>query len=111
MRNRLLGAAVACFAITSGYFVLAKPPASVEWSAPAPAAATIQGDESMSGMMSDNMGMSAGMAGHGAMPMPTGGLTKAQSDFFEGKVRPILIANCYKCHSDEQHKSKGGLHP
>lgn len=35
--------------------------------------------------------------------------TKEQSEFFENKVRPILKENCYKCHSVEQGKSKGGL--
>jgi cytochrome c553 len=36
-------------------------------------------------------------------------LTKAQADFFEGKIRPILSETCYKCHSAERGKSKGGL--
>ena len=27
-------------------------------------------------------------------------------DFFEARVRPILAANCYDCHTDEE---KGGL--
>lgn len=30
-------------------------------------------------------------------------------DFFEAKVRPILIARCYKCHSAETGKTHGGL--
>ena len=29
--------------------------------------------------------------------------------FFESKVRPILVARCYECHSVESGKSKGGL--
>src|SRR6185295_3511057 len=36
-------------------------------------------------------------------------LTKAQTDFFETKVRPILTENCYKCHSPANGKVKGGL--
>jgi hypothetical protein len=36
-------------------------------------------------------------------------LTKPQLDFFETKVRPVLAANCYRCHSVEAGKSKGGL--
>src|SRR5207248_2783917 len=28
---------------------------------------------------------------------------------FETRIRPILVANCYECHSTEQHKAKGGL--
>jgi hypothetical protein len=35
--------------------------------------------------------------------------TKEQVAFFENKVLPILSENCYKCHSQEQGKSKGGL--
>ena len=34
---------------------------------------------------------------------------KEQLAFFESKVRPILKENCYKCHSLEQGKAKGGL--
>jgi len=35
---------------------------------------------------------------------PTGG-----HDFFESKIRPILVEHCYKCHSAESEKIKGGL--
>ncbi len=30
-------------------------------------------------------------------------------EFFESKIRPILVDHCYKCHSNESGKSKGGL--
>jgi cytochrome c553 len=40
---------------------------------------------------------------------PAAQLTKQQIEFFEGRVRPILAANCYRCHSVESGKSKGGL--
>src|SRR5262245_12449329 len=30
-------------------------------------------------------------------------------DFFEKKVRPVLVEHCYKCHSAEAKKPKGGL--
>lgn len=30
-------------------------------------------------------------------------------EFFETKVRPILVDHCYKCHSPEAEKIKGGL--
>ncbi len=30
-------------------------------------------------------------------------------DFFERKIRPVLVENCYKCHSAEAEKIKGGL--
>lgn len=36
-------------------------------------------------------------------------LTPAQSDFFENKVRPVLADRCYKCHSAQAEKVKGGL--
>ena len=36
-------------------------------------------------------------------------LTRAQSDFFENKIRPVLADNCYKCHSTFAEKIKGGL--
>src|SRR5262245_26982780 len=29
-------------------------------------------------------------------------------EFFEKKVRPLLVANCYPCHSAD-HKVRGGL--
>ncbi|MGA2245642.1 MAG: PSD1 and planctomycete cytochrome C domain-containing protein [Verrucomicrobiota bacterium] len=36
-------------------------------------------------------------------------LTPAQIDFFENKIRPLLADNCYKCHSTQAEKVKGGL--
>lgn len=36
-------------------------------------------------------------------------VTKEQAEFFENKIRPILKENCYKCHSVEESKAKGGL--
>ena len=30
-------------------------------------------------------------------------------EFFEQKIRPVLAARCYQCHSRENKKSKGGL--
>jgi mono/diheme cytochrome c family protein len=35
--------------------------------------------------------------------------TKEQTEFFENKIRPIFKQNCYKCHSVEENKAKGGL--
>src|SRR5438445_4450826 len=32
--------------------------------------------------------------------------TAQSSDYFESKVRPVLAANCYDCHTDER---MGGL--
>jgi len=36
-------------------------------------------------------------------------LTREQSDFFENKIRPVLSKNCYRCHSAEAIKIRGGL--
>ena len=36
-------------------------------------------------------------------------LTPEQLDFFEKHVRPALVDNCYKCHSHQSVKLKGGL--
>ena len=36
-------------------------------------------------------------------------LTPSQSEFFENKIRPLLADNCYKCHSAQSEKVKGGL--
>src|ERR1700690_1088169 len=36
-------------------------------------------------------------------------LTREQSDFFENRIRPIFVNDCYKCHSQQAPKLKGGL--
>jgi cytochrome c553 len=35
--------------------------------------------------------------------------TKEQLDFFETKIRPVLVEQCYKCHAAEAKIIKGGL--
>ncbi|MEY2786412.1 MAG: hypothetical protein RL277_2624 [Planctomycetota bacterium] len=35
--------------------------------------------------------------------------TQEGLDFFESRIRPLLIQNCYSCHSTESGKIKGGL--
>ena len=40
---------------------------------------------------------------------PAAELTRAQLDFFEGRIRPVLADKCYKCHSAQSEKVKGGL--
>ena len=40
---------------------------------------------------------------HGAEP------PRAQVEFFEKKIRPVLVKHCYKCHSAQAAKVKGGL--
>ena len=47
---------------------------------------------------------SSGFAAESA-PQPT----PSQTQFFEGKIRPIFVNKCYKCHSAEATKVKGGL--
>jgi hypothetical protein len=43
------------------------------------------------------------------IPCSADTIAPAQLDFFEKKVRPILIQRCYDCHSEEAGKKKGGL--
>ena len=43
-----------------------------------------------------------------AIPPPTP-LSADDVQFFESKIRPILADNCYKCHSRQADKVKGGL--
>lgn len=33
----------------------------------------------------------------------------AKMDFFEKKIRPVLVENCYKCHSADSENVRGGL--
>src|SRR5215813_6553703 len=35
--------------------------------------------------------------------------TPSQLQFFENHIRPVLAENCYKCHSQQAEKVKGGL--
>ncbi len=35
--------------------------------------------------------------------------TKQQADYFENRVRPLLVDKCFSCHSESANKSKGGL--
>jgi cytochrome c553 len=46
-------------------------------------------------------------AGHPPVAAPT--ISADDLKFFETKVRPILVEKCYKCHSKEADKVKGGL--
>jgi cytochrome c553 len=45
----------------------------------------------------------------GAPATPPSPPDRAQLDFFESRVRPLLIQHCYKCHSTQAEKLKGGL--
>src|ERR1051325_9667727 len=45
-------------------------------------------------------------AGHGLCAAePSAG----DIEFFEKKIRPLLVDNCYECHSQNAKKIKGGL--
>lgn len=35
--------------------------------------------------------------------------TAAQIEYFEAKVRPLLVKHCYRCHSDQRKEPRGGL--
>ncbi|MFT7641367.1 MAG: hypothetical protein ACI9G1_003114, partial [Pirellulaceae bacterium] len=35
--------------------------------------------------------------------------SKAELEFFETKIRPVLVKHCYKCHSKDSKEPKGGL--
>src|SRR5690349_23803019 len=48
--------------------------------------------------------LAAASTGSHAAPIPP-----AQLDFFENKIRPIFVDNCYKCHSPANGKVKAGL--
>lgn len=36
--------------------------------------------------------------------------SEPQHDFFEAKIRPILVKHCYECHSQEAGEVQGGLY-
>lgn len=36
-------------------------------------------------------------------------VTPEQADFFESKIRPVLVKQCYGCHSNEAGNARGGL--
>ncbi len=49
------------------------------------------------------VGLGLAAAARAAEPTPE------QVEFFEAKIRPILVESCYKCHSVEAGKSRGDL--
>ena len=38
-----------------------------------------------------------------------GEVLTADGEFFERKIRPVLVEHCYECHSTTSKKLKGGL--
>src|SRR5688500_17213808 len=62
--------------------------------------------------------LAVGLAAAGALhaaDMPVGHppvasqISAADLTFFETKIRPVLSEHCYKCHSKEADKVRGGL--
>ncbi len=51
------------------------------------------------------------MAGLLALPpsLDAGEATREQLEFFESRIRPLLVEACYECHSAGARKLKGGL--
>lgn len=49
------------------------------------------------------------IAADDAMSSAHAGLPADQLLFFEKNIRPVLVEHCYKCHSAESEKIKGGL--
>jgi hypothetical protein len=48
------------------------------------------------------------------LPLLLGGAARAAEDaksmaFFESKIRPVLVNQCYECHSNKAPKVRGGL--
>src|SRR5438874_5760282 len=47
------------------------------------------------------------------LALAAAGSVRAQDagvEFFEKKVRPVLVEHCYKCHSHQAIKHRGGLY-
>lgn len=42
-------------------------------------------------------------------PTAHAGITSDQLNFFEKNIRPVLVQHCFKCHSEEATKIKGGF--
>lgn len=51
----------------------------------------------------------AAMAAEDATASAHAGISADQLNFFEKNIRPVLVEQCYKCHSSESEKIKGGL--
>ena len=49
------------------------------------------------------------LAATAVLPAVEPKLTPAETEFFEVNIRPIFAGVCYKCHSAETERPKGGL--
>jgi len=59
------------------------------------------------GVRGGSLGLLAGL--FGAVLSSARGAEPAGVDFFEKKIRPVLVKECYGCHSSEPKKLRGGL--
>lgn len=55
------------------------------------------------------LAMSAGEVRTSAWAQGTAKPSQAQTEFFEAKIRPVLVKHCYDCHSVESGAAEGGL--
>ena len=60
-------------------------------------------------LFSASAGLLASLVAATAADKPAEKISPDQLAFFEKKIRPVLVAKCYKCHSAESEKVKGGL--
>src|SRR5688572_3278436 len=61
------------------------------------------------GLAMPQAGSSSAAEPAGASPDAAGG-DAAGIEFFEKKIRPVLVARCYECHSEAAKELKGKLH-
>tara|TARA_R110002049_G_scaffold72490_6_gene187343 strand:+ start:17797 stop:20175 length:2379 start_codon:yes stop_codon:yes gene_type:complete len=47
--------------------------------------------------------------GIAAAKAPNDESTSAKTEFFERRIRPLLVQHCYECHSEESGEQQGGL--
>jgi hypothetical protein len=75
---------------------------------PSPGFARLDDPDEQPGMQEMDTSDSAQMGG-GEQFASDRPLTQAEIDFFEKKIRPVLVAQCYACHSAQATRLKGEL--
>ncbi len=56
------------------------------------------------------MGLCLRLAGIEAAATTSDGYSPDDLEFFEKRIRPVLVDRCFSCHSHDSEKLKGGLH-